>query len=176
MPSYSASHISKLPPILSDSFCCLLVSVAVMHASGITVDDEVLSEFSTARQDPATLFLQYRIQSDRFHRTSSAQRSSSRDGDFTAMQRALSPSEPCFLVARPTPAVSGASGSDKWQAHKQIDTYVPQACLVGNKLNPAAATGTPNSHSYSPVFSLSADRGTGCWCFTCRMERVCVIE
>ena len=101
-----------------------------MHASGITVDDEVLTEFSTARQDPATLFLQYRIQSDRFQRTSTAQRTSSRDADFTGMQSALSPSEPCFLVARPTAAVSGASGSDKWL----LVFYMPDGATVRDRM------------------------------------------
>jgi len=101
-----------------------------MHTSGITVDDEVLAEFSAARQDPSTLFLQYRIQADRFHRTSTAQHSSTRDADFTAMQRALAPSEPCFLVARPTPAVGGASGSDKWL----LVFYMPDGSSVRDRM------------------------------------------
>ena len=101
-----------------------------MHTSGITVDDEVLGEFSAARQDPSTLFLQYRIQADRFHRTSTGQRTSTRDGDFAAMQRALSPSEPCFLVARPTPAVGGAAGGDKWL----LVFYMPDGASVRDRM------------------------------------------
>ena len=117
-PSYPA------PPLL------LCLSAVAMHTSGITVDDEVLSEFSTARQDPATLFLQYRIQSDRFHRTSTGQRTASRDADFVAMQRALSPSEPCFLVARPTAAVSGAAKSEKWL----LVFYMPDGASVRDRM------------------------------------------
>ena len=101
-----------------------------MHTSGISVDDEVLAEFSAARQDPSTLFLQYRIQSDRFHRTTTGQRTASREADFSAMQRALSPSEPCFLVARPTAAVSGAASGEKWL----LVFYMPDGASVRDRM------------------------------------------
>ena len=98
-----------------------------MHASGITVDDEVLADFSTARQDPTTLFLQYRIHSDRFTRTSTTHRTPSRDTDFLAMQSALSASEPCFLVARPG---GGGGGEGKWL----LVFYMPDGASVRDRM------------------------------------------
>ena len=85
-----------------------------MHTSGITVDEAVAADFASAKQDPSLLYLQFRIASDRFVRTSSGPRTSSRDEDFVALQRALNPSEPSFLVAHPTPLTPSSSTSDLW--------------------------------------------------------------
>jgi twinfilin-like protein len=85
-----------------------------MHTSGITVDETVSDEFSAAKQDPTTLFLQYRIATDRFTRTSTGHRTSSRHDDFLAIQRTLNPTEPSFIIAHPTPLSPTSSTADKW--------------------------------------------------------------
>ena len=101
-----------------------------MHTSGITVDEAVSAEFAAAKHEPSSLYLQYRISNDRFVRVGSGSRTASRDSDFTAIQGALNPAEPSFIIARPTPSTPGSSTADKWV----LIFYMPDAASVRDRM------------------------------------------
>lgn len=106
-----------------------------MHTSGITVDEAVAGEFAAAKDDASVLYMQYRIINDRFQRTGTGKRTASRSADFLALQSALSPTEPSFLIAHPTPQ-SSSSSADKWL----LLFYMPAAASVRDRMVYSSST------------------------------------
>ena len=129
-----------------------------MHTSGITVDESVAAEFAAAKADPSVLYLQYRIINDRFQRTGTGKRTASRSADFLALQSALSPSEPSFLVAHPAP-LSSASSADKWL----LLFFMPAAASVRDRMIYSSSTSALRdglgSAAFLPATWNLTDRG-----------------